>query len=153
MVFETPTAAMMNTLAGHYLSPSALNSYMDCSLQFYFNYVAGIKESPELQEDVDPALFGTLLHETVRIIYASLENPVERDHIKEVLESTDGIREAIYEAFRKAYFGNTSENPEGRNRVISEIILSYVVRILEQVYLSHLLAYLRGFYRTCGTNR
>lgn len=115
-----------------YLSPSALNSYIDCSLQFYFKYVAGIKEPEELQEEVDPALFGTLLHESVRKLYDSLGSPIEKKQLEKIHASPDKIGEAIDDAFREVYFRNEQKRPEGRNRVIREIILSYVSRVLEK---------------------
>ena len=33
-----------------YLSPSALNTYIDCPLKFYFRYVAGIRETRAWEE-------------------------------------------------------------------------------------------------------
>ena len=35
------------------ISPSALNTYMECSLKFYFKYIAQIKEKEELAEELD----------------------------------------------------------------------------------------------------
>ncbi len=51
------------------LTPSAINTYIDCQLKFYFKYVAGIHEKDEVQEDVDAALLGTLMHATLEILY------------------------------------------------------------------------------------
>ena len=42
-----------------YLSPSAINTYLDCSLKFYLRYVAGIGEPDEVKEEIDAAGFGT----------------------------------------------------------------------------------------------
>ncbi|MFC2111836.1 PD-(D/E)XK nuclease family protein [Bacteroidota bacterium] len=115
-----------------YLSPSALNSFIDCPLQFYFNYIAGIREPVRLQEEIDPALFGTLVHESVRKLYASLENPVRKEDLEKILKSSDRIRDVIDECFREIYFGDSGKGPQGRNRVIREIIFTYAVRILEK---------------------
>ncbi len=115
-----------------YLSPSALNSFIDCPLQFYFGYIAGIREPDEIQEEIDPALFGTLLHESVRKIYAELKNPVEAAHLDEILKNPDQIRKAIDESFQEILFRNSEKGPEGRNRVIREIIYTYVEKVIEQ---------------------
>ncbi|MDP3432639.1 MAG: PD-(D/E)XK nuclease family protein, partial [Bacteroidota bacterium] len=42
------------------LSPSAINTYLDCKLKIYFKYIAGIKEKDELKEEIDAVLFGNL---------------------------------------------------------------------------------------------
>ncbi len=115
-----------------YLSPSALNSYIDCSLKFYFNYIAEIKEPVKLQEEVDPALFGTLLHEAVRSLYMKLDNPVNEADLKRILDTPAMIFESIDKAFSEIYLNDTGESPEGRNRVIREIIFTYVQKILEK---------------------
>ncbi len=115
-----------------YLSPSALNSYIDCSLQFYFNYIAEIKETDKLQEEVDPALFGTILHEAVRKIYSTLGNPINTEDLKDILGKPELLFESIDKAFTDIYLGDKGKSPEGRNRVIREIIFTYVQRILEK---------------------
>jgi len=85
-----------------------------------------------LQEEVDPALFGTLLHESVRMIYDTLENPVEKEDIEKILKSPGKIRNAIDDSFRQNYFKDANKKPEGRNMVIREIIFTYAARILEK---------------------
>ena len=44
------------------LSPSALNTYLDCRLRFYYRYVAGLKTPDEVSAEIDSALFGTIFH-------------------------------------------------------------------------------------------
>jgi hypothetical protein len=115
-----------------YLSPSALNSFIDCSLQFYFRYIAGIKETEQLKEEIDPALFGTILHKSVQLIYGSLVNPIGKQDLMQVGREPGAIRDAIDESFREHYFGEAAAIPTGRNKVIAEIIYSYIMRILEK---------------------
>ncbi|MBA7715627.1 ATP-dependent helicase/deoxyribonuclease subunit B [subsurface metagenome] len=119
---------------GNYFSPSALNSLIDCSLQFYFRYIAGLQEPVELQEEVDPALFGTLLHESISKIYATLDNPVERADLEVITGDHELIRKAIDESFRKLIYkeSGSGTKPEGRNLVIREIIFTYLEKILER---------------------
>lgn len=51
------------------ISPSALNNYRDCSLKFYYSEVAKIKEDDELDDELDAALFGTILHHCLEHIF------------------------------------------------------------------------------------
>ncbi len=50
-------------------SASALNTYLDCRLKFYFRYVAGLKEKEEVITEIDPMTFGTMLHRAVELLY------------------------------------------------------------------------------------
>ena len=36
-----------------YLSPSALNTYLYCKLRFFFRYIEGLQEPPEISEEVE----------------------------------------------------------------------------------------------------
>ncbi|MCX7987376.1 MAG: PD-(D/E)XK nuclease family protein [Bacteroidales bacterium] len=48
-----------------YLSPSALSTYLNCSLSFYFRYIAEIVPSEEIKEKIDPAILGSIFHEVM----------------------------------------------------------------------------------------
>ena len=51
------------------LSPSAINVWLDCRLKFYFRYVVSIREPEEVQEKIDPAVFGNLAHYSLEYLY------------------------------------------------------------------------------------
>ena len=54
------------------LSPTALNRYMRCPLQFYFQYVADLHVSQEESDEVDASQLGTVFHDSAEIIYKDL---------------------------------------------------------------------------------
>ena len=119
---------------GSYFSPSALNSLIDCSLRFYFRYIAGFREPDELKEEVDPALFGTLLHESIRKIYSTEKNPIQQAGLKLIIKDEKRVRMAINETFEEVWYKErgSGNGPEGRNLVIREIIFTYLQKILER---------------------
>jgi hypothetical protein len=50
-------------------SPTALNTYMYCSLRFAFKHILLISEKIEPEEGVDPRVFGDLLHNAMDHLY------------------------------------------------------------------------------------
>ena len=42
---------------------------MRCRLQFYFKYIAELREQEELSEEVDAPLFGNILHQAMNFLY------------------------------------------------------------------------------------
>lgn len=54
------------------LSPTALNSYLECPMRFYFQYVASLKEPDEVSEDIDGAMLGNFFHHSAEFIYTSI---------------------------------------------------------------------------------
>ncbi len=63
------TADMTEHLRKKRFSASSLKIYIQCPLQFYLKYVAGIKEPNELTEEIDAAIFGNLLHKVLELTY------------------------------------------------------------------------------------
>ncbi|MCE3006740.1 MAG: PD-(D/E)XK nuclease family protein [Bacteroidetes bacterium] len=52
------------------LSPTALNQYQACSLQFAFRYLYGLKPAEAVDEDPDQRVFGLVLHKALELLYA-----------------------------------------------------------------------------------
>tara|TARA_B100000963_G_scaffold348361_1_gene355834 strand:- start:1063 stop:3810 length:2748 start_codon:yes stop_codon:yes gene_type:complete len=51
------------------ISPSALNKYIRCSLDFYYHYLAEIKTSNLVQEFADNSLMGNAIHLSLKELY------------------------------------------------------------------------------------
>jgi CRISPR/Cas system-associated exonuclease Cas4 (RecB family) len=117
------------------LSPSALNSYLDCRLKFYFRYVDGLKETELVTDEIDPSVFGKLLHKTMELIYRPYRNSeVTSTFIEQLQKDGQGIQQALLRAFAEDYFHTaqvTDNDITGRNIIIREVLLKYIIRILE----------------------
>lgn len=117
------------------LSPSALNVYLDCKLKFYFKYIAGIRETDELLEDVDPRLFGNLFHYASEMIYKGF---VGREVSKAELEAASKnealLRKAIHDAFVREYYKDKALKEvkiTGKNILIAENLHTYLKQMLQ----------------------
>ncbi len=51
------------------VSPSALNSYKNCQVAFYYKYLANIKKEDEIDEFADESHIGTAIHNSLEKIY------------------------------------------------------------------------------------
>ncbi|MFZ5939626.1 MAG: PD-(D/E)XK nuclease family protein [Bacteroidota bacterium] len=116
-----------------YLSPSALNAYIDCPLRFYFRYIAGIGEEDEVLEEVDNIWFGTLLHETMWRLYEECkgaDGSIGAESLDELLR-TNRPEMILEQVFREKFFrGRANAVPEGRNLIIFRVILKYIRKII-----------------------
>lgn len=78
------------------LSPTALNAFQDCSLRFYFQYLAHLKPNEEMTDEVDGAMLGNFFHHSAEFIYASilLKKNGKSHQAQDVLQalSSDEIR-------------------------------------------------------------
>ena len=119
------------------LSPSAINTYLDCKLKFYFKYIAGLKEQEELKEEVDPVLFGNLFHHAVELIYKPfMDKEITAENIDAILLNKSKIEEAVFLAFAEKYFNLKPEQAKklrlnGHNLLVAGHIQYYLTQLLK----------------------
>jgi hypothetical protein len=116
-----------------YLSPSALNAYIECPFKFYLKFLCGVDRADEVLEELDAIGLGNILHESIYRIYEPFrkkKTPVRREDI-EALLNDPGLDVILREAFNEEYFHSRKMRPlEGRNLVFFDIIRSYLRQIL-----------------------
>ncbi len=114
-----------------FLSPSALNVYLNCKLRFYFRYIEGMKESDNVEEDIESNVFGSILHKAMEILYSGFcDKQVNRDDIIKLQKDKKIVSKAIDTAFKKVFFGK-KEEIRGRNLMIKYVIEKYINGILD----------------------
>jgi len=131
----TKTQQVMDTLAPYssssaVLTPTAINRYMRCPLQFYYRYVAGIKEpdQPDDEQELDNRIFGNIFHQAADIIYHQLPPYITRDMLEQLLKTKVGIERAVDEAFHL----ELPYSPMGGLHLINrEVIIRYLRQLLE----------------------
>jgi len=117
-----------------FLSPSALNTYINCSLKFYFRYIEQIREPDSITEEIEGDVFGSILHKTMSEIYGPYTGQVcTPDIIDTILKNREVIDKAIDHAFASEYFNEpvTRDSFKGRNLIVRSIIEKYTEGILE----------------------
>jgi len=117
-----------------FLSPSALNAYMDCSLRFYFRYIAQLEEPEEITEEIDQLIFGNMLHASINKLYKPFgSTSIHAESLNELLHNKQMIDNAIRYAFSQEYqFTENSDKMEiqGRNVITCEILEQYLIQII-----------------------
>lgn len=115
-----------------YISPSALNTYMRCSLQFYFRYIARLREQDDITEEIDAPLFGNILHEAMDFLYQDyLKKEISKNELVLLEKNKPKIEKAIDHAFIKEYFKGEKADYTGKNLIIRDIIERYVYQIIK----------------------
>jgi len=118
-----------------YLSPSAINTYIDCSLKFYLRYLAGIGEPDEVKEELDSAGFGTVVHESIRILYheiADRHKGVITGAELEKMTRSELLEQVLRKVFLDFHFkGRKRATIEGRNIIIFRVMLRYLEKIIQ----------------------
>lgn len=116
------------------ISASAINTYLDCPLKFYFSVVEGIREEEEVSETIESNVFGSILHKVMEELYLPLcGKMVTADLLKAIKKDTPVLMGAIARAFAEVFFKSDIVRPlTGQNFLIGEMIRKYVEKILER---------------------
>lgn len=116
------------------ISASAVNTYLDCPLKFYFSVVEGIREEDEVSETIESNVFGSILHKVMEELYEPLcGKMVTADLLKAIRKDTPVLTGAIARAFAEIFFKTDVVRPlTGQNFLIGEMIRKYVEKVLER---------------------
>jgi len=124
---KTPQVkARLHQLANRGLSPTALAMYMKCKLQFYFAQVLRISEPEQVDETIDAATLGEIVHEALHKTYEARKNTlISSDVIKAMLpEAIAQVRTAFAIKFSK------QELTTGKNLLIVKVAENMIKRFL-----------------------
>ena len=124
------------------LTPTAINRYMRCPLQFYYHYVCGVKQPDDTEDEViDNRIFGNIFHEAAQIIYSRLmqkSRQILADDIDRLLNTRVDIERAVDEALQKELFrtptasaANLNSSLNGLQLINREVIIHYLRRLLQ----------------------
>ncbi len=87
------------------LSPSAMNTFLNCSLKFYLSYIAGIKKEEEITDTVEVNEYGTIFHSTMQSFYDSRKGKVlNASDFPDEKNLEVEIEDWVKLAFKKDYF-------------------------------------------------
>ena len=135
-----------------YLSPTAINRYLRCPLQFFFNQVAGIKEPENDNGEIDNRLFGNIFHDASQYIYDEIsgekQNPTDRTQVWKagvrnitkqqlagVLKNSTVVERCLDRAMAEQLFkipdGGTMPEINGLQIINRNVILHYLRQLLE----------------------
>ncbi len=117
------------------ISPSALNTYIECRLKFYFRHVAKIREPDEVEEELDARVLGNFLHDVMERFYKGIEARKQNREIElgDLVNYEHEIDELIDIVFIEAYRLDPNKKVvyEGQRLVVKEVVKRFAHRIVE----------------------
>ncbi len=107
------------------LSPSALNQYVKCPLQFYFARILKLNAPDEIKSNLEADVFGTIVHEVLEKAYDPFINkPIDPKQLENSMATLD---EQINQSLKKNYRGDVNH---GKNLLTMQVLRKYLERFL-----------------------
>lgn len=116
------------------LSASAVNTYLDCPLKFYFSTVQGVGEEEEVSETIQSDVFGSILHKVMEVLYQPFCGKlVTADLLEAIRRDTPRLQGEVARAFSSEFFKSEVVRPlTGQHFLIGEMIRKYVGKVIER---------------------
>jgi ATP-dependent helicase/nuclease subunit B len=111
------------------ISPSALNTYINCSLQYYFRYIAGLREQDDMEENIEAATIGSAVHFALEKIYTRDAGHITIEYIESVLKDQGRIEELIRENLRERF--DMEALSRGKNLLLYKVCVKLVEEFLK----------------------
>lgn len=116
---------------GKPLSPSAINTWLSCRMKFFFRYVNGLNEPVRKVTEIDPAMFGNILHDTMKRIYGEhLESIIAKELIDRILNDKGYLRETLDNAILENLRKGVEVPVSGNELIVRDVLLNFTKRIL-----------------------
>ncbi|MFN2314864.1 MAG: PD-(D/E)XK nuclease family protein, partial [Bacteroidales bacterium] len=114
-----------------YLSPSAVNTWVNCRMRFYYRYVCGMPEEETVEKDIDQRRFGNIMHDALQRIYEPLKGAAEAGvAIGRMASDRDLIRNTIIAAATAEMRWDSETLMAGKGVIIIDVLERYLSGLL-----------------------
>jgi CRISPR/Cas system-associated exonuclease Cas4 (RecB family) len=117
------------------ISPSAINTYLNCRLQFFLKYIARIEAPQELEEGVEANAVGSVVHKLMELLYDEWMNKNGNRITAEAIAWMQQEKETwIEQAFRLAWRRKEMKGDfqfSGELHIVRAIVLEFVDKLLQ----------------------
>jgi CRISPR/Cas system-associated exonuclease Cas4 (RecB family) len=128
-VIDNMSRYLAGSAEGKFLSPTSLTTYITCPLRFYFQYVLRIRETEDIEEDIDARNFGIVVHRVLELLYLPwLGKELSAADIK-ALEKT--VERRVQEVLKEEKIIQDNQSLQGKDVLTQSIMRRLVMKILK----------------------
>ena len=116
---------------GRILSPSAINTLLNCRMKFYYRYINRLKEPEKVSADIDPAMLGNILHEILKSLYQDFIGQVlTKDMLDSIIRDRQLLARVTNEAINEKFNNGKDSLISGNELIVRDVLMAYLIRIL-----------------------
>ncbi|MBL0310210.1 MAG: PD-(D/E)XK nuclease family protein [Bacteroidetes bacterium] len=128
---EVLLKSLLSNLSSRGISPSAINTYINCSLQYYLRYIAGLREQDEIEESIEAATLGSAVHDVLEKLYQDvLGKELSVDFVKNIASQKEIIDQLLRQSFAERFDDESLKR--GKNYLLYRVCLKLIREFLKQ---------------------
>ena len=108
------------------ISPSALNSYINCSLKFYLRYIVRLNEADKTEETIEAGTFGSVVHYVLENLFKPYEG--KTIHAADIETMLEKYRPMLSQALK--YYLKNGDVHHGKNHLLARVALKLIGNFL-----------------------
>lgn len=127
---EAVLTTIYNILTGSGISPSALNTYINCPMQYYFRYVAGLRETDDMEENMEASTIGSAVHYALEKTYELAgDAPITAVFVEEQLKQRGRLEQLVKINLGERF--DIDALSRGRNLLLYKVCVKLVEEFLK----------------------
>lgn len=110
------------------LSPSAINTWLECPKNFFYKYIMGLGEQDEVEEEMESSTFGSIVHKVLEDGLAVFKDRQVNEN--ELRKFKQDLRPRLMQAIDKYYSGSLVET--GENYLSAKVAEKYLDKLIDR---------------------
>ena len=133
---ELQTIKTGENVKNNHITASALKTYLNCRLAFYFGNVKRIRVKDEAQDFIDDATLGNIVHRAFEFVYKEGET-YNKDRLEQLAGNRCEIKRIVTKAVNEKYLGIKEDDSRIDNpltdeaKLVSDHVCNYIIEILK----------------------
>ena len=128
---EQLTAMFLGKNTGRLLSPSAINTWLNCRMKFFYRYINRLKETDNVTADIDPAMLGNILHEIMKNLYQPyIGSVLSVELLNGMIRNKQLLSNIINESVNEKFKAGRNDSVSGNELIARNVLMGYLIRIL-----------------------
>jgi len=121
----------LDKIKGRILSPSAINTWLNCRMKFYYRYINSLKEPGKVSADIDPAMLGNILHEIMKSLYHDYIGQVlSKDMLDSIIRDKQLLAKVANKAINEKFNNGQDSLISGNELIVRDVLMAYLNKIL-----------------------
>jgi PD-(D/E)XK nuclease superfamily len=114
------------------VSPSAINTWLNCRMKFFHRYINRLKEPENVTVDIDPAMLGSILHGIMKTLYRPyIGSEMTGEMLFGMIRNRQFLSNIVNEAVNEIYKAGRNDTISGNELIVRDVLMVYLTRILD----------------------
>jgi hypothetical protein len=114
------------------LSPSALNTWLNCRMKFFYRYINRLKEPESISTDIDSAMLGNILHEMMKNIYKPYtDSVISAEILNAMIRDKKFLSDTVNDAVNEKFKAGRDDTMSGNELIVRDVLREFLIRIIK----------------------